>query len=105
MDETVLLPLGDDAAWLLRHCKLPLHTGIGTVGQHGDPDHPFARVIRDMRKATGQPEQDEAEAEFAAGFLVPAAGNCLIFLRWPGRDRLTQDFGRDLTVTGDSPDG
>lgn len=103
MDETSLSPFSDDAAWLLRHSKLPLHIGVGTVERHGNPDHPLAQMVHRFRQASGQPEP--AKAEFAASFLVPATGNCRVFLRSPGDDRLNRDFGEGLIVEGDSPDG
>jgi hypothetical protein len=100
MDETALFPFADDTDWLLRYCKLPLHSGIGRVDRHGDPDHPLARMIRKLQQSN-----EQAEPEFAAGFFLPAAGNCRIFLRWPGEHRLSRNFGEGLTVTGDSLDG
>src|SRR4051794_17569095 len=105
MDDIPLSPFADDVAWLSRYCKLPLHTGVGKVAQHGSVDHPLSRLAQRMRQSTGQVDTQHAELEFAASFLVPPAGNCLVFLRWPGNGRLSRDFGAGLTVAGDSPDG
>src|SRR3954454_4094755 len=102
MGEPTLFPLADDAKWLLRHCKLPLHTGIGEVHRHGSPNNPLTRMVHLVRQANGQTDIEHA---FEASFLVPAAGNCLIFLRWPGEGRLNRDFGEGLTVTGNSSEG
>ena len=105
MGETYLLPFADAADWLLRYCKLPLHTGFGTVERHGNSDHPFAQKVRRMQWLAGQIEPEPVKPEFEADFFVPAAGNCLVFLRWPGESQLSRDFGQGLTVDGDSPDG
>jgi hypothetical protein len=75
MDETPQFPLTDDVEWLVRHAKLPLHVGTGTVEQHGDPDHPIARVFREFRERMGRPQSDSAESQFDASFFVPPAGN------------------------------
>ena len=105
MGETALFPFADDAEWLLRHCKLPLHTGVGKVDRHGSPENPIARMARQMRQTMGQTDLEHAEPEFEASFLVPPAGNCLVFLRWPGEGRLSRNFGEGLTVIGNSLEG
>jgi hypothetical protein len=103
MDNAALCPFLDDADWLQRYCKLPLHTGVGTVRQHGDPNSQFAQMARRVRQANGNPEP--APAEFAADFFVPSSGNCRIFLRWAGESELSRNFGEGMTVTGDSAEG
>lgn len=105
MDETQLVPFADDSDWLLRYCKLPLHTGIGRVDRHGDPDGPVARMIRRFRQSNEQGESEKTQAEFAANFFLPAAGNCRVFLRWPDEGRLNRSIGEGLTVIGNSMDG
>src|SRR4051794_2365567 len=105
MAETTLFPFADETEWLLRHCKLPLHTGIGEVMRHGNPDDPVSRMVRRARQAMGQTDLEHAERQFEASFLVPAAGNCLVFLHWPVEGRLNRNFGEGLTVIGNSPEG
>jgi hypothetical protein len=101
VDETAVYPFTEDADRLLRYCKLPLHTGVGRVPHHGDPDHPLGQVFKQM----GLSEQEPLDTELSATFLVPVSGNCLILLRWPGETTLGRAFGKGLTVSGDSPDG
>src|SRR5262245_30691078 len=55
MDEH-LIPFGEDANWLLRYCKVPLHTGTGRVERHGSPNQPGSEVFRKIRELVGQPE-------------------------------------------------
>jgi hypothetical protein len=105
MDEAALFPFADDTAWLVRHAKLPLHTGVGRVFRHGHPDHPFMGMVHKLRQAIGQADLKPEEQEFAASFFVPTAGNGLVFLQWSGEGRLSRNFGEGLTVAGDSPDG
>jgi len=105
MGETMLFPFADDTEWLLRHCKLPLHTGVGKVDRHGKPENPLACVADQTRQTMGQTDLEHAEPKFEAGFLVPPAGNCLVFLRWPGEGRLGRNFGEGLTVIGNSLEG
>jgi len=105
MDETAIFPFAADIEWLLRYCKPPLHVGVGKVDVHGDPENPVARMVRQTRQAMGQTDLVHADPEFAASFLVPPAGNCLIFVRWPGDGRMSRNFGEGLTVIGDGPDG
>ena len=104
MGETALFPFADDTEWLLRYGRLPLHTGIGKVDRHGDSEHPISRMVRQM-EVTGHAGREHVEPEFEASFFVPPAGNCLIFLCWPGKGRLSRNFGEGLTVTGNSPEG
>ena len=81
------------------------HTGRwdgGTPWEVGKPAHP------DRSPATagdGPSGLEHAEPKFEASFLVPPAGNCLVFLCWPGEGRLSRNFGEGLTVIGNSPEG
>jgi hypothetical protein len=105
MCERAPFPFADDTEWLLRHCKLPLHAGVGNVDRHGNAVDPLARMISKTRQAMGQANLEHTEPQFEASFLVPATGNCLVFLRWPGKGRLSQNVGEGLTVIGNSPEG
>jgi hypothetical protein len=105
MDESPLFPFAKESEDLQRHCKLPLHSGVGSIGAHGDQNEPIAQMVRQIQQALGTSPRNEAEREFAGSFLVPATGNCLIFLRWPSNCPLSRNFGEDLTITGNSEDG
>jgi hypothetical protein len=105
MDQSAFFPFVEDADRLERYCKLPLHSGVGSIAVHGDPNHPIAQMARQIRKASGITDPEPTPAEFAASFLVPATGNCVVLLRWPGASPLSQNFGQELTVCGDSQDG
>src|SRR5690349_9528322 len=96
MVDDALFPFADGAAWQSQYCKLPLHTGAGSVVRHGST----VGLIRRMQQMTG-----EEEPKFEASFLVPPAGNCLISLRWPDEGGLSRNFGEGLTVVGESPEG
>ena len=103
MSEIHLIPFAEDADWLLRYCRLPLHTGIGAIAQHGNPDDALDRMLRKMQQLNGQ--TDRGHSTFSASFLLPVAGSCRIFIGWPGERTLSRNFGEGLTVTGDSADG
>jgi hypothetical protein len=103
MSDTPLIPFADDATFLLRNCRLPLHSGIGKVDQHGDPNEPWTQFARKIRELKGL--ADSVQSTFAARFFLPVSGNCKVFLQWPGERELSRNFGRGLTVTGESPDG
>lgn len=103
MNEQALFPFELDADWLQRYCKLPLHSGVGRVDQHGNPNHPLAEMSRLIRKGTGQ--TDPISNEFVVSFLVPATGNLRIFLKWPNGEGLNLNHGEGLSVSGQGSDG
>jgi hypothetical protein len=105
MDASAVLPFGGDAEWLLRHCKLTLHTGIGKIVQHGNPDDPFTKMFERIREESGQAKGECPEDHFEAGFLVPVDGNCVVILGWKDDRRLGKNFGEGMTITGESQDG
>lgn len=82
MDPSLPYPLDVDSDFLVRHCKLPPHVGVGRVAQHGP-----------------------SASEFNATFLHPATGPALILLRGPAEAGLNRNFGEGLTVAGRSADG
>ncbi len=105
MDQLAIFPFLEDFDTLQRFCKLPLHSGIGKVVSHGNPNPPLAEVPRQVREAMGKTQAEPAEQDFRASFLVPATGNSLLFLHWHSRCPLSRNFGQGLTITGDGPDG
>lgn len=102
MDAKALYPLGEDAARLLRHCRLPLHHGIGRIASHDDTDHSIASALK---RLADQSALAPSDSNFAASCLVPAASDCLIIMRWESDNHLARNFGKDLVVAGTSPDG
>lgn len=105
MDNLPLYPLQEEAGRLERHCKLPLHTGTGRVENQADSHHPLQKAFRHWEHLSGRRSLSPSEVEFDASCLVPAAGNCLIFLRNQSSVRLNRLFGEGLTIKGDSADG
>lgn len=103
MDDAVLYPFATEAEWLERYCKLPVHAGTGTVEEHGASDGRISLIVRRFEQTAGS--TDNTQARFDASFVVPATGNCLIFLRWAGKGRLNRNFGKGLIVTGNVPEG
>ena len=103
MHSQPLYPLQAEADSLLRHCKLPLHIGQATIGgQPGlDPDHPLIKLYTHFNPNA----PTLADVTFDAAFLMPAAGDCLIFLQCRSDFRLHRNFGTDLAVNGESSDG
>ena len=100
MNDLPLFPLTNDANWLLAHCRMPLHTGVGKINQHGDPNNALTKTFAKFHQSNNMGDQ-----EFTTNFFLPANGNCQIFLRWTGENRLSRNFGEGLTVIGDSPEG
>jgi hypothetical protein len=103
MPKRALFPLHEDTAWLLRHAKLPPHAGVGVVESHGEIDHPVIKQLSQFTKqindSTSSPE------EFHVTCLVPASGHCLLILKSIGRNPLTRNFGKGLSVGGESSAG
>lgn len=81
-DDDAFFPFSEEADRLQRYCKLPLHTGTARIDVHGDLSHPFAQAKRFIRQASGDAGADPSEEEFAASFLVPATGNCVLFMHF-----------------------
>ena len=90
-----------NAVGLREFANLSLHTGKATLGRFDGHDHAFAEFYR--RMIPDAPTL--SEVEFDAAFLMPAAGECLIFLQSPANFRLARNYGRDLRITGQSSDG
>lgn len=105
MDNSPLYPLHEEAGRLERHCKLPLHVGIGRLGSQADSGHPLQQAFQHWERLYGKRKPSPSEVEFNASCLVPATGNCLIFLRNQLGVRLNRVFGEGLTVKGESADG
>ncbi len=85
-----LYPFDDEEGRLERHCKLPLHVGVASLERHGQPiGHQVELPVQHL----------------SAGFLVPAQGDCLIFLRSSGPDRLSRNFGAGLVINGECQEG
>jgi hypothetical protein len=105
MDISPLYPFQEEAERLERHCKLPLHFGTGRVTSQHDADDPLQQAFRHWQRVSGCQTPQASEVEFAASCLVPATGNCLIFLRNQSSVQLNRVFGEGLTITGDNADG
>jgi len=105
MSQSPLHPFHEEAVQLQRHCKLGLHTGTARVGRISHNDNVLLNWFRQLRGNAGLPEEESAERTFGAGFVVPASGNALLFLNSSTAETLPRDFGADLTMQGDSPDG
>jgi len=103
-NEESIHPFGDDTVRLLRHGRMPLHTGTGRIGRHGDPDHPLSKLEKLAEDLNGQPP-DQTNSDFEARCLLPASGDCIIMMRWESAYHLSRNFGQDLVITGKSPDG
>jgi hypothetical protein len=97
-----LYPLQEEEERLARHCKLPLHFGKATIGSQTEYPNDLPT---ELYKRSNPNAPSLSDVEFDAAFLMPAAGDCLIFLQGRPDFRLHQDFGQDLTVSGDSYDG
>ena len=103
MPMPALFPLHEDADRLLRHAKLPPHTGVGVVESHGDIDHPG---LKQLRQCADQVNNDTAPAlQLDVTCLVPASGDCLLIVNSLRRNPLSRNFGEGLSVMGESPDG
>jgi hypothetical protein len=103
MQNAPLYPLQDEADYLTRHCRLSVHLGKAKIGSQlaGNPNDPFTKLFEHLNH--GAPTL--ADVEFDAAFLMPLAGNCLIFLQCQPDFRLDQTYGYDLIVKGDSEYG
>ena len=80
MTKPVLYPFHDAAATLMRFSKIPLHQGKASV-------------------------RLEESADLRADVLVPAEGDCLIFLHGARKKLPRRGVGSGLTISGDSADG
>ncbi len=105
MDHPPLYPFQEEAGRIERHCKLPLHTGIGGIENQADSLHPLQKAISHWQRVSGKRIVAPSEVEFNASCLVPATGNCLIFLRNQSGVRLNRLFGEGLTIEGENADG
>ena len=99
----VLFPFVKQESYLLDHCKLVPHTGIGKIKRHGDSSNLTAVAIEEWRKAIGTPRP--SELEFDCTFFVPPSGSAMIFLRGGGDARPNQNFGEEFTMKGICGDG
>lgn len=105
MGDKSLLPFTNQADWMLRHCRLPLHSGTGQVGQHGQSDSQWQRMFRQIDESLGKPPPESVTADCHAEFFVPVDTGCRIFLRWKDKGRLNRNFGEELIVVGEGVDG
>jgi hypothetical protein len=69
-----------------------------------DSGHPLGQMIQQFQRISGTRPLSASEIEFDANFFVPATGNTLILLRNQSGVRVPKLFGKDLIITGDSPD-
>jgi hypothetical protein len=105
MDNAPLYPFQEEAGRLERHCKLPLHIGTGRLDTQADSGPPLQEAFQHWQRNFGNRTPKPSEVEFTASCLIPATGNCLIFLRNQSGVRLNRVPGEGLTITGESPDG
>jgi len=105
MNRSPIYPLDEEVGRLVRHCKLDLHAGSGRIAKHGDPSNVLSQIIEHFQRASGKHVVGPSEIEFAASCVVPAEGNCLLFLQNESGVRLNRLFGEGLTITGENADG
>ena len=105
MEKHPLHPLEREASWFEAYCKLPVHTGVATIGSEQEAHDPFTDAFREMHRRFHPEAKKLADVEFRAAFVVPAGGGCRIFLRNSVGFRLNRVFGDDLRVCGECPDG
>jgi len=105
MDTPFLYPLHESADFLVRHCKLPPHIGTGSAANHGDPNNPLAQLVKHFQLARRQKVTGRSEDTFCGTFLFPAAGDCLFLLHGEAAGQLSREFGKGLTLQGNSADG
>jgi hypothetical protein len=105
MDKSPLYPFQEEVGRIERHCKLPLHAGIGTIENHANSNHPLQQAFIHLNRVIGKRIVAPSEVEFNASCIVPATGNCLIFLRNQSAVRLNRLFGDGLTIEGESSEG
>ncbi len=105
MDNAPLYPFHEEAGRLERHCKLPLHLGVGRLVRHGDSSHPLSQMFEHFQRLSGKAVVRPSDVEFDASCIVPATGNCLIFLRNQSGVRLNRVFGEGLKIKGESAGG
>lgn len=98
MHSAPLHPLQSDADLLLKHCNVSLHCGRAKLG--GQPRVDLNDPILSFCKALNPKAPELSDVTFDAAFLMPAAGDCLIFLQCRSDFRLSRSWGTDLTVTG-----
>jgi hypothetical protein len=105
MSPHILNPLIGVSAEQLKHCKLGTHVGTARLPEHGDDDHPTKKMVQHFRQLTRQEVAHSSTLDYEATCFVPACGPALIALRHSSEDPLTREFGKSLTVVGQSPDG
>lgn len=105
MDKSPLYPFQEEAGRLERHCKLPLHIGTGRVESQTYSHHPLQKAFRHWERISGKRSLKPSDVDFNASCLVPATGNCLIFLQNQSGVRLNQLFGEGLSIKGDGAEG
>jgi hypothetical protein len=105
MQASALYPFNDRYFDLVRNAKLALHAGVGRIAHHGVLDDQSEPAFRQMRRLSVPTEPEPEDQEFACSFVVPATGNCLLFMRWPGKCPVGRNFGQRLSVRGECQDG
>lgn len=105
MDLLAFFPFLAEADMLELCCKLPPHSGAGSLLCDEDPNHPLAKVFARVGDAMNDTKSNAAEQSFSARFIMPATGNSLLVFRWPSSCPLSRNVGHGLTVCGNSADG
>jgi hypothetical protein len=100
-----LYPFHEEAGWLEGHCKLPVHVGTARLGNEQPSSHPWLQMFEKWQEHSGQEAPPLSEIPFDADFMVPATGNCLIFLRNRAGIRLNRNFRENLHISGVASDG
>jgi hypothetical protein len=96
-----LYPLHEEAEFLQKFCKLPLHVGKATLGSVPSQENPLSELYRRSNPNTPVLK----DIEFDTAFMMPVSGECLFFLRYPSNFRLARDFGQNFTISGESSHG
>ncbi len=105
MEKQLLYPLHEEADRIQRHCKLAVHVGTARLGKEEPSTDAMSLMFQHWQRSCGQVAIDKSEIEFDASCVVPASGNCLVFLRNQSGLRLSRNFGEGLLMSGESPDG
>jgi len=69
-----------------------------------DKNHPIAKLVEEFKKHS-PPTPNITELQLDASFVIPETGDCLILLRGPAGIGLTRNFGEQLTIIGECPNG
>lgn len=103
MTESFSHPFEKELPYLLRHNRVGLHEGTARIKSHGTANSPLAKIMKAINAEKSKLEV--ADTVFHAKFFVPCTGNCVILLTNDSNQQLSNNFGKDLVVDGDSSDG